>query len=172
MTSKIEIFDQNIAHFGSFEGSFLTILGVEKVIFWTFSKLFWSCLGCVWALFSALKGLLLGVFWASKVDKWAWKLRFCVKILLILADLRGHFWPFWGVKKVDFWTFSKLFWSCLGSFWALFSALKGSLSGVFSAPKTHNWCSPLGSRSALLNASAASLVIHPIQYVKQMHRRP
>ena len=43
-----------------------------------------------------------------------------------------------GVKKVDFWTFSKLFWSCLGSVRALFSALKGSLSGVFSAPKTHN----------------------------------
>ena len=69
MTQKIENYSQNFAHFGSFEGSFLAILGVEKVIFWTFSKLFWSCLGSVWALFSTLKGLLLGVFTAQKVDK-------------------------------------------------------------------------------------------------------
>ena len=47
----------------------LAILGVEKVVFSTFSKLFWSCLGSVWALFSTLKGLLLGVFSALKVDK-------------------------------------------------------------------------------------------------------
>ena len=69
MTPKIEIFVQNFAHFDRFEGSFLTILGVEKVIFWTFSKLFWSCLGCVWALFSTLKGPLLGIFSALEVDK-------------------------------------------------------------------------------------------------------
>ena len=68
MTPKIEIFGQNWAHFGGFEGSFLTILGVKKVVFWTFSKLFWSCLVSVWALFSVLKGLLLGVFSAPKVD--------------------------------------------------------------------------------------------------------
>ena len=37
--------------------------------------------------------------------------------LLILADLRGHFDHF-GVKKVDFSTFSKLCWTCLG--WELF----------------------------------------------------
>ena len=58
----MEIFGQNFAHFGRFEGSFLSILGVEKVIFWSFSKLFWSCLGSVWALFSTLKGPLLVVF--------------------------------------------------------------------------------------------------------------
>ena len=69
MTQKIEIFDQNFAHFGGFEGLFLAIFGVEKVVFWTFSKLFWSCLGSVWALFSTLKGPLLGVFTALKVDK-------------------------------------------------------------------------------------------------------
>ena len=62
MTPKIEILDQKFAHFGRFGGSFLTILGVEKVVFWTFSKLFWSCLGSVRALFSALTGLLLGIF--------------------------------------------------------------------------------------------------------------
>ena len=62
MTSKIEILGQNFAHFGRFEWSFLTILGVKKVDFATFSKLFWTCLGSVWALFSVLKGPLLGVF--------------------------------------------------------------------------------------------------------------
>ena len=69
MIPKIEIFGQNLAHFGGFEGSFLTILWVKKVVFWTFSKLFWSCLGSVWALFSTLKGLLLSVFSAPKVHK-------------------------------------------------------------------------------------------------------
>ena len=62
MTPKIEIFDEKMAHFGGFEGSFLTILWVKKVVFWTFSKMFWSCLECVWALFLTLKGPLLGVF--------------------------------------------------------------------------------------------------------------
>ena len=50
MTSKIEIFGENFAHFGRFEGSFLTILGVKKVDFSTFSKLFWTFLGSAWAL--------------------------------------------------------------------------------------------------------------------------
>ena len=62
MTLKTEILGQNFAHFGRFEGSFLTILGVKKVDFATFSKLFWTCLGYVWALFLASKGLLLCVF--------------------------------------------------------------------------------------------------------------
>ena len=69
MTLKTEILGQNFAHFGRFEGSFLTILGVKKVVFWTFSKLFWTCLGSVWALFSASKSLLLFVFSGLKVDK-------------------------------------------------------------------------------------------------------
>ena len=66
MTPKIEIFGQNLAHFGGFDGSFLTILGVKKVVFWTFSKLFWSCLGSVWALFLVLKDALLCVLSAPK----------------------------------------------------------------------------------------------------------
>ena len=49
----------------------------------------------------------------------------------------GHFGPFWGVKKVVFGTFSKLFGSCLGSVWALFLDLKDKLLGDFSAPKVH-----------------------------------
>ena len=66
MTLKTEILGQNFAHFGRFEGSFLTILGVKKVDFWTFSKLFWSCLGSVWALFLVLKDALLRVLSAPK----------------------------------------------------------------------------------------------------------
>ena len=69
MTPIFEILGEKNAHFDRFEGSFLAIFGVEKVIFWTFSKLFWSCLGSVWALFLTLKGLLLKVFSALKVDK-------------------------------------------------------------------------------------------------------
>ena len=69
MTQIIKIFDQKFAHFDRFEGSFLAILGFKKVDFWTFSKLFWSCLRGAWALFFTLKGLLLGVFSALKVDK-------------------------------------------------------------------------------------------------------
>ena len=52
MTPKIEIFGQKYAHFGGFEGSFWTILRVKKVVFLKFSKLFWSCLESVQALFS------------------------------------------------------------------------------------------------------------------------
>ena len=64
-----KIFDHKFAHFGGFEGSFLTILWVKKVVFWTFSKLFWSCLVSIWALFSYLKGPLLGAFIPLNVDK-------------------------------------------------------------------------------------------------------
>ena len=69
MTPEIEILCQNFAHFVHSEEPFLTILGVNKVEFWTFSKLFRSCLEGVWALFLALKDLLLGVFSALKDDK-------------------------------------------------------------------------------------------------------
>ena len=53
--------DPKIDTFGQVDIHDLAILGVKKVIFWTFSKLFWSCLGSVWALFSTLKGPLLVV---------------------------------------------------------------------------------------------------------------
>ena len=62
--------DPKVDTFGQVDIRDLAILGVEKVVFWTFSKLFWSCLGSVWALFLTLKGPLLGVFSAPKVDKW------------------------------------------------------------------------------------------------------
>ena len=68
MTPKIEIFSQNLATFDVFDGTFLTILGVKKVVFWTFGKLFWSCSGFVRALFLDLKGPFLGVFSARKVE--------------------------------------------------------------------------------------------------------
>ena len=38
MTPKIEIFDEKLAHFGSFEGSFLTILGGQKSHFLDFFR--------------------------------------------------------------------------------------------------------------------------------------
>ena len=41
--------------FSQFDTRYLGILGVKKVEFSTFSKLFWTCLGSVWALFSVLK---------------------------------------------------------------------------------------------------------------------
>ena len=47
MTPKIEIFGQHFAHFSGFEGSFLTILGAKKVVFWPFSKLFRNFLSIV-----------------------------------------------------------------------------------------------------------------------------
>ena len=47
MTSKIEILGQNFAHFGRFEGSFLTILGSKKSI----SRLFQSCFVLVYEEF-------------------------------------------------------------------------------------------------------------------------
>ena len=59
MSTKIKIIGPKFAHFGSFEGPFLTILGVKKVVLQTFSKLFCIYLRSVWALFSVIKGL----FW-------------------------------------------------------------------------------------------------------------
>ena len=51
MGSKNEILGQNFAQLDRLEGSFLTILGVKKVVFLTFSELFRSslrkCLGIV-----------------------------------------------------------------------------------------------------------------------------
>ena len=61
--------DPKIDTFGQIDIRVLAILGVEKVDFSTFPKLFWSCLGNVRALFLALYGLLLCVFSPSKVDK-------------------------------------------------------------------------------------------------------
>ena len=102
--------DPKIDTFCQVDTRVLAILGVEKVVFWTFSELFWSWLGSVWALCLTLKGLLLGVFSAPKVDKLPRKSNISVKKWLILAVLRGHFWPFWGSKK----SYSGLFQSYLG----------------------------------------------------------
>ena len=65
MTPKIEIFGQNLTP----EMVILAISWAKKVIIWPFSKLFWSCLGSVWALFSYLKGPLLGAFIPLNVVK-------------------------------------------------------------------------------------------------------
>ena len=49
----------------------------------------------------------------------------------------GSFLTIFRVKKVDFSTFSKLFWSCFGSVLALFLALKGLLLDVFASLKVY-----------------------------------
>ena len=116
---------------------------VKNVVFWIFSTLLWSCLRSVRALFSTLKGLLLGVFSALKAYKWPRKLRFLVKIWASEMVILAISWA----KKVIFWPFSKLFWSCCGSAWALFLYLNGQLLSefitlnVFKEPES----SPLGS---------------------------
>ena len=58
----------------------LAILQVEKVVFWTLSKVFWSCLGRVYESIAVLRGPLFGVFPAPKVDKSPGKSSFLVKI--------------------------------------------------------------------------------------------
>ena len=48
--------DPKIDTFGHIDTRVLAILEVKKVVFWTFSKLFWSCLVSVWALFLVFNG--------------------------------------------------------------------------------------------------------------------
>ena len=50
ITTSNEIFCQKFAHFGGFDGSFLTILVVKKFVFWAFSKLFRKFLSIVFGL--------------------------------------------------------------------------------------------------------------------------
>ena len=85
-------------------------LGVEKVVFWTFSKFFWTCLGSVWVLLLALIALLWVYIQLQKEINNPKNRNCWSNILLILAVLRGHFRPFWGSKK----SFSGLFQSCFG----------------------------------------------------------
>ena len=108
--------DPKIGTFGHIDTRDLAILGVKKIVFWTFSKFLKSCFSSVWVLILTIKDLLFPVFWAPMDDKWPRKLRFSVKILLILADLTGHFWPFLWVKKKSFSGLFKieLFRKCLG----------------------------------------------------------
>ena len=54
--------------FGKVGTHVLTNFGVKKPVFWTFRKWYWRCSGSVWALILGLKGQLLGVFSAPKVD--------------------------------------------------------------------------------------------------------
>ena len=61
-------YTQKSTFFAKVDTRVLTILGVKKVVFWNFEKLFWSCLGFVRALFLDLEGPLLVVFSARKVD--------------------------------------------------------------------------------------------------------
>ena len=62
-------YTQKSTFFAKVDTRILTILGAKKVVFWTLSKLFESCSGVVKALFLDLKGTLLSVFSAQKVEK-------------------------------------------------------------------------------------------------------
>ena len=127
---------------------------VQKVVFWTFSKLFGSCLGSVWAFFLVLKAPLFSAFLAPKVDKWLRKSIFWVKIL-----------PFWGVifahvggrksRILDFFNF--FFGSCLGSVRVFFTVSKGQLLGVFLASKVHIW--PRKSRFSIKFWSCQEVIL-------------
>ena len=124
--SKVSL---KFADFDNFEGSF--------------SKLFWSSWGSVYALLLTLKSLLFGVFFAPKIDKWHHNSKFSVNNLLIFAVLRGHFWQFRGVKKSRCLDLLKVVWEfrkCLGN---VFSFERPSFS-------------PLRSREALKNVEKAS----------------
>ena len=63
MTPKIKIFGQKFAHFGTFEGPFLTILGAKKSLFLDFFKvllqLFKKFLGIVFGLKRPTFGCIL-----------------------------------------------------------------------------------------------------------------
>ena len=87
--------DPQIDTFVQVDIRFLAILGVEKVVFWTFSRLLWTYLESVFGLKRPTFACIL----APKVDKRPNKSKFSVKNLLILAVLRGHFWNFRGRKS-------------------------------------------------------------------------
>ena len=53
MILKIEFFGQNLTRWDDNSRA-------KKVIFWHFSKLFWNCLGSVWALLNSRDPLLQG----------------------------------------------------------------------------------------------------------------
>ena len=117
----------------------LAILQVEKVVFWTLSKVFWSCLGRVYESIAVLRGPLFGVFPAPKVDKSPGKSSFLVKI--------DQLWPFWvvifgnfGGQKSRFLDILKFFWGFLGRrVYASFSVLNGQIFGIRLAPKVDKW---------------------------------
>lgn len=90
----------------------LLALYVMFHLFWTFSKLFYNCLGSVWGLFLVLKSLLFVVFSALNVFKMTPKIEKFFTNLLILVIVIGHFWQIWCLKKSSFGFF--------GIIWQLF----------------------------------------------------
>ena len=128
--------DPKIDTFGQVDIRVLAILGIGKVVFWTFSKLLRSCLESVWALFFFyLKVLPFWVLLAQKFDKLPQKTKIPFKNWLILGVILTVLW----VKKVVFWTFSKYFRCSLRWVSELFLTLKGLLLGELSARKVAKW---------------------------------
>ena len=79
----------------------MVILGVVKVVFWTFSKFFLDLfLGSVWTLLSTLLlGLLFVVFSAPKVDKGPQKLKLSGKNYAHSSCFDGSFLTILGPTK-------------------------------------------------------------------------
>ena len=102
--AKICIFGRNFNYFWHLRRWFLTIFGVKRVIFGTFSKLFWRCSGYVRALFLDLKCPVFAFFSAQKVGIWPPKSTLWVKIW---PSERVSFDHFLGQKR-HFWDFFKV----------------------------------------------------------------
>ena len=93
----------------------------SKTDFHDIFKLFWRYLDFVRALFLAIQVSLIGVFSAPTIKKRPRKIHIFIEIgppLKILDE--KVILTILEVKKVDFWTFSRLFWSCLESVLLLF----------------------------------------------------
>ena len=97
----------------------------------TFTRLSESCLGCARALFFWQTKPLFRVNFQTRRLVNHLKNEDFLGIIDKLGQFRGSISTSYGSKKVVFWTFLKLFWSCLGSVWALFSTLKGPLCVYF-----------------------------------------
>ena len=115
-----------LAQIGGFQGSFW-IISVLKA----FSGLFQSCLGSVWAVFSAIKGLLLVVFSGAKVDKLPRKYKFSVRNLLVLAVF-DHF----SAQKSRFLDFFKAVLETFTKFLRIVFGLKRSTLWFILRPKS------------------------------------
>ena len=101
---KIWIYSRNFNYLWQLRSWFLTIFGVKKVIFRTFSKLFWRYSWCVRTLFLDLKCPVLAFFSARKVGMWPSKSALWVKIWRSERVIFDHFLG----KKRDLWDFFKV----------------------------------------------------------------
>ena len=113
-----------IDHFAKLTSLFSAFLGVQKDIFWIFSQALWSFCGKSLNIVFHFKSPNLGCILSCKGWYMTWEIEIIYTKLTYFRHLIGWFWNFLEIKKVVFYTFLKLFRSCLGSDWPLFSDLK------------------------------------------------